>query len=101
MRDRTFLMENLEKANRIRSARAEWKRGLSGDRSLILEALTDPPEWLLSARVLELLLAVPKFGPVKVRHIVKGAGISQATTVGGLTDRQKAMLRRELESRLT
>ena len=83
---------NLEQANRVRIARAEWKRDLRRDRSLILEAIESPPEWLLSARVMDLLLAVPK--------IIKGTGVSSSTTVGGLTVRQRAMLVRDLQGRV-
>lgn len=84
--------EALALANQIRSARAEFKRDLRHDRELILEAIESPPEWLLTAKVTDLLLAMPKFGPVKVQKVLKGLDISPSKTVGGLSDRQRGML---------
>lgn len=89
---REQLLEGLAWANQIRSARAEFKRELKTERLLIVEAFESPADWLLTAKVMDLLLAVPKWGPVKVRKVVKGLDISSSKTVGGLSVRQRAML---------
>lgn len=92
-------MEALQKANAIRSRRAQLKKELkSGDRDII-DVLTSPPEYLLTAKVIDLLLVVPKFGRVKATRVLTRCRISQAKTVGGLSDRQRAELIDALEKR--
>jgi hypothetical protein len=85
-------MEALERANRIRTARAQLKRDLKGGRASIDALLLSPPEWIWTAKVSELLLAVPKYGRVKVNRILSQCRVSPSKTVGGLTDRQRAEL---------
>ena len=54
--------------------------------------LLDPPEWLDSAKVFDVILAVPKFGRVKVNRILNQCRISPSKTIGGLSERQRAEL---------
>jgi hypothetical protein len=54
--------------------------------------LSDPPEWVLTAKVFDLLLAVPKCGRVKAGRLLTTCRISQSKTVGGLSERQRAEL---------
>lgn len=92
-------MDALRKANEIRTRRAQLKKELkSGDKDII-EVLTNPPEYLLTAKVVDLLLVVPKFGRVKATRVLTRCRISQAKTVGGLSDRQRAELIELLEKR--
>lgn len=92
-------MEALRKANEIRSRRALLKKELkSGDRDII-DVLNDPPEYLVTAKVIDLLLVVPKFGRVKATRVLTRCRISQAKTVGGLSDRQRIELVETLEKR--
>ena len=58
-------MEALQRANVIRIARAQLKRDLKSGDASISALLGDPPEWVLTAKVFDLLLAVPKCGRVK------------------------------------
>ena len=51
--------------------------------------LLDPPEYLLTAKVFDLLLAVPKYGRVKVNRILTHCRISPSKTIGGLSERQR------------
>ena len=64
----------------------------------IHELLLRPPEYLETAKVFDLLLAVPKYGRVKVNKILSQCKISPSKTVGGLSQRQRgelvAMMRR-------
>jgi len=85
-------MEALQRANDIRSRRAQLKRDLKGGRQLIHELLLDPPEYLETAKVFDLLLAVPKYGRVKVNKILSTCRISPSKTIGGLSQRQRAEL---------
>lgn len=85
-------MEALQRANDIRSRRAQLKRDLKAGRQLIHELLLDPPEYLETAKVFDLLLAVPKYGRVKVNKILSTCRISPSKTIGGLSQRQRTEL---------
>jgi hypothetical protein len=82
-------MEALNKANEIRSARAQLKRDLKGGRQSIHGLLADPPEFVETAKVFDMLLAVPKYGRVKVNKILAQCRISPSKTIGGLSQRQR------------
>ena len=58
----------------------------------IEEILRKPPEYVATAKVFDILMAVPKFGRVKAGRFLTQARISQSKTVGGLSDRQRAEL---------
>jgi hypothetical protein len=82
-------MDALRRANEIRTRRARRKRDLKAGRSQIHGLLLDPPDYLLTAKVFDLLLAVPKYGRVKVNRILTHCRISPSKTIGGLSDRQR------------
>ena len=63
-------MDALARANEIRSQRAQLKRDLKAGRHSIQQLLLDPPEYLETAKVFDMLLAVPKYGRVKVNKIL-------------------------------
>ena len=82
-------MEALKRANDIRVKRAQLKKDLkSGDVS-IEQILKNPPEFVSTAKVFDMLMAVPKFGRVKAGRLLNNCRISQSKTVGGLSDRQR------------
>lgn len=82
----------LEKANRIRCARAALKLAIR-DRELDAWAVIDEPHQdYLTMRVYDLLLAVPKFGPTKARRLLLSHHVSQSKTLGGLSRRQRSEL---------
>ena len=85
-------MEALQRANEIRTKRAQLKRDLKAGRSSIHQLLLEPPEFLETAKVVDMLLAVPKYGRVKVDKILRTCKISPSKTVGGLSERQRAEL---------
>jgi hypothetical protein len=85
-------MEALKRANDIRSRRAELKRDLKARRSKLSHLLLDPPDYLETAKVVDLLMAVPKVGRVKTNRILNNVRLSPSKTVGGLSDRQRAEL---------
>ncbi|MDP9228908.1 MAG: hypothetical protein M3M99_07590 [Actinomycetota bacterium] len=82
-------MEALRRANSIRSKRAQLKRDLKAGKVKIQTLLLDPPEYVQTAKVLDMLLAVPKYGRVKTNRILNQCRISPAKTIGGLSDRQR------------
>jgi hypothetical protein len=85
-------MEALQRANDIRVRRAKLKKDLKVGRARIEAILSDPPEYVLTAKVFDMLMAVPKFGRVKAARFLNQCRISQSKTVGGLSDRQRAEL---------
>jgi hypothetical protein len=85
-------MEALRRANDIRSRRARLKKDLKGRKASIHALLLDPPEYVLTAKVFDMLLAVPKYGRVKTNRILNQCRISPSKTIGGLSERQRAEL---------
>ncbi len=75
-------MDALQRANEIRTRRAQLKRDLKGGRVSIHDLLLEPP----------------KYGRVKVNKVLVSCRISPSKTIGGLSQRQRtelvSMLRR-------
>jgi hypothetical protein len=91
-RSRDQRMRALELANEIRTQRAQLKRDLKAGKTSIDSLLLSPPEWLGSAKVFDIILAVPKYGRVKVNRVLNQCRISPSKTIGGLSERQRAEL---------
>jgi hypothetical protein len=85
-------MEALRRANEIRVQRAQLKKDLKAGTAKIEEILRDPPECVETAKVVDILVAVPKFGRVKASRFLNQCRISQSKTVGGLSERQRGEL---------
>jgi hypothetical protein len=85
-------MDALRRANDIRVKRAQLKKDLKLGQLRIDEILRDPPEYVSTAKVLDMLMAVPKFGQVKAKRYLNQCRISESKTVGGLSDRQRTEL---------
>ena len=85
-------MEALKRANDIRVRRAQLKKDLKDGRVQIEEILLSPPDWVETAKVFDMLMAVPKLGRVKAGRFLNQCRISQSKTVGGLSERQRAEL---------
>jgi hypothetical protein len=91
-RSREQRMRALQRANEIRSARAQLKRDLKASKMKIETLLLDPPEYVMSAKAFDMILAVPKYGRVKANKILTQCRISPSKTIGGLSERQRAEL---------
>lgn len=89
-------MTALELANDVRHRRSIAKRDLRAGRVNVIDYLLNPPAWMQTMKVLDLLLAAPKVGRVKANQALWRSRCSPSKTVGGITDRQ----RRELVSAL-
>ena len=76
-------MDALKRANDIRSARATLKKNLKAGKASIHTLLLDPPEYVLTAKVFDMLLAVPKYGRVKTNRVLGQCRISPSKTIGG------------------
>jgi hypothetical protein len=89
--------EALEYANRVRVYRAEFKRELKAGRKTVADVravLTEgrPHALMENMKVRELLLAIPGFGPYKVRSLLWAAQASPSKTLVGLSHRQRQQL---------
>ena len=85
-------MDALSRANEIRTRRAQLKRDLKAGRQSIHALLLDPPAYVETAKVFDMLLAVPKYGRVKVNKVLAQCRISPSKTIGGLSERQRSEL---------
>jgi hypothetical protein len=72
--------------------RAKLKKDLKDGRVRVQQILSSPPDFVETAKVFDILMAVPKFGRVKAARFLNQCRISQSKTVGGLSDRQRAEL---------
>jgi hypothetical protein len=89
----------LKRANEIRTYRARLKRELKAGRRSIDSLLIHPPDEVLTAKLIDLLLAVPKYGRVKVNKILTQTRVSPSKTIGGLSERQRIELVRLIRQR--
>ena len=85
-------MDALKRANDVRVRRAQLKKDLKEGNVRIEQILGNPPDYVSTAKVVDLLMAVPKFGRVKATRFLSTCRISPSKTVGGLSDRQRAEL---------
>jgi len=70
----------------------QLKRDLKAGKATVDGLLLDPPEWVMTAKVFDMILAVPKYGRVKANKILTQCRISPSKTIGGLSQRQRAEL---------
>jgi hypothetical protein len=82
-------MDALQRANAIRTRRAQLKRDLKAGRVSIDRLLSEPPDFVETAKVFDMLLAVPKYGRVKANKVLQQCRISPSKTIGGLSERQR------------
>src|SRR4051812_30594445 len=85
-------MDALQRANEIRTRRAQLKKDLKGGRVSIQALLLDPPEYVQTAKVFDMLLAVPKSGRVKENKVPQRCRTPPSKTIGGLSQRQRSEL---------
>ena len=82
-------MRALRHANEVRIGRARLKRELASGRVRIDEIIARPPEFAKTARVYDLLLALPKVGPARAARWLSQCRIAPSKTVAGLSERQR------------
>lgn len=85
-------LDALARANEVRSRRAALKADLKRGDIDIRDILLAPPEYMLTAKVIDLLMAAPKRGRIKSTRIMERCRISPSKTVGGLSERQRTAL---------
>ncbi len=89
--------EALAQANRVRMQRALLKADLKRGSVSIKTLIGDPPQCLTSAKVVEVLMALPGYGRIKAARLLEHCHVSPKKSVGGLTEGQRDALIRALE----
>lgn len=85
-------LEALARANAVRTQRSQLKVRLKSGEERLEDVLLSPPEYVHTAKVVELLMALPQVGPVRAGRILEACRVSASKTVIGLTPRQRAEL---------
>lgn len=85
-------MDALGRANRVRTLRGRLKRDMKAGRREPLAVLSDPPDWAETMKVFDFLLAMPKYGRVKVNKVLRSCTIAASKTLGGMSERQRGEL---------
>src|SRR3954454_5541349 len=85
-------LDALDRANRIRVQRAQLKRALKAGATTLDQVLVDPPDYVLTAKVYDMLLSVPRLGRVRAGGLLTQSGLIQAQAIGGVARRQRGEL---------
>ncbi len=82
-------LDALVRANAARRLCAQLKKDLKAGRRAIDDTLLDPPTYIKTAKVVDIMLAVPTYGRVKTNKLLAQCRISPSKTIGGLSARQR------------
>lgn len=82
-------MAALARGNDIRIKRSRLKKDVKAGREKLSAYLDEPPAWLETAKLRDLLLSMPGYGPVRADKLLLRVGAAPSKTMGGLTDRQR------------
>ena len=88
----------LERANRVRLARANLKRRVAA-RELSAAAVIEECPWeAASMKISELLMSQRRWGTARCRRLLLSIGVPENKEIGTLTDRQRRVLAAVLRS---
>jgi hypothetical protein len=86
-------LEALQRANTVRHGRAQLKRDIKAGEILVTEILSvEIPDWLMTMRVEELALTIPRFQRRLFQRAMFAADAGLGLAVGALTPRQRSIL---------
>ena len=88
----------LARANQVRLARAELKRGVGFGEVDVAEVILLCPWEAQSMAVADLLMSQPRWGQTRCRKLLARLPVSENKTVGSMTDRQRRALAAMLSS---
>jgi hypothetical protein len=90
-------MRALERANKVRLARAELKRRVATGETAVAEIVLGCPWEAASMTVADLLMSQRRWGQSRCRKFLAQVPMSETKTVGSMTDRQRRTLAALLE----
>lgn len=82
--------EALQRANDIRTRRAQLKRDLKAGRVSPHNYILEPPSWLETMKIFDFIMALPKYGRVKTNKVLYYVRMSPSKTIGGMSTRQRS-----------
>ena len=85
-------MRALERANKVRLARADLKRRVAGGDIGVAEVILDCPWEAESMAVADLLMSQRRWGQTRCRKFLAQIPMSEQKTVGSMTERQRRTL---------
>jgi hypothetical protein len=85
-------MRALERANKVRLARAELKRRVALGEICVAAVILDCPWEAHSMAVADLLMSQRRWGQTRCRKFLAQIAMSEKKTVGSMTDRQRRTL---------
>jgi hypothetical protein len=91
-------MRALERANKVRLARAELKRRVATGEVDVAAVILDCPWEAQSMAVADLLMSQRRWGQTRCRKFLAQIPMSEKKTVGSMTDRQRRTLAMMLDS---
>jgi hypothetical protein len=91
-RDARRRLEALTRANEIRIERAHLKKEIRSGKVSVARVIADPPAFVASARVFDLMLAAPKVTRSRAERLLDECGIPPSQTVGGLAEPRRRAL---------
>ena len=94
-------LQALQRANRVRLARAELKRKISEGELTAAEVILTSPWEADSMALGDVLMSQRRWGGTRCRKFLAMFRISEAKTVGSLTERQRLALVAQLDAHAT
>ncbi|HEY2142072.1 MAG TPA: hypothetical protein VGG98_08430 [Solirubrobacteraceae bacterium] len=91
-------MRALERANKVRLARAELKRSVATGELTVAEVILECPWEAHSMAVADLLMSQRRWGQTRCRKFLAQLPMSEKKTVGSMTERQRHTLAAMLAS---
>ena len=82
----------LERANRVRLARAEMKRAIASGELGATEVVLGCPWQAHSMSISDLLMSQKRWGRARCRRLLTSIGVPENKPIGTLTERQRAAL---------
>lgn len=85
-------MRALQRANEVRLARAELKRGIAHGHVSVANVVLTPPWEAQSMTIADLLMSQRRWGVTRCRKLLQTIPMSENKSVGSMTERQRRAL---------
>jgi hypothetical protein len=85
-------MRALDRANRVRLARAELKREIADGSRTVADVIRECPWESESMTISDLLMSQHRWGRTRCRRFLAQIPMSETKTIGSMTDRQRQAL---------
>lgn len=85
-------LQALERANRVRLARAALKRSIASGEITVTKVITECPWQTETMSLSELLRAQPRWGRTRTRKLLASVGLNENKRLNTLTERQRMLL---------